>query len=144
MTTTIRRATVCFIKTQDKILLALIEYGPDKRIWNGIGGWAEIGESVEEGVVREVSEETYIILDKNSLTKVVEDYGEIHLNVFIATAWTGEIKIKEPSLKELKWFAPDQIPYSQMFPGVETWLPKVLDGKLLKYMNGQLVEVGKF
>lgn len=141
---TIRKGTVCFILDRDQLLLALIEYSPTDRKWNGIGGFVEIGETLEETVVREAREETYLELDKSSLKKVAELNGHIQLNVFLTRSWSGELKIKEPSLKELRWFSITDLPYSQMFPGTENWLPKVLAGKLLRLTGDQTKEVLKF
>ena len=127
MSDVVRKGTVCFLQDGDKVLLALIEYSPTDRKWNGIGGFAEEGETLEEAVVREAKEETYIEFDKNSLKKVAELNGAIQLNVFLTDKWRGELKIKDPSLKELKWFPINDLPYSQMHPGTENWLPKVLE-----------------
>lgn len=140
----IRRATVCFIRENNKLLLALIEYHPNDRQWNGIGGFAEVGESLEDGLIREFQEETFIKLDKNKLKKVVEFNGSNPFYVFLTDTWSGELKIKEPSLKELRWFSINNLPYSQMYLGTKAWLPKVLEGKLLKDMGNGLIEVTKF
>jgi ADP-ribose pyrophosphatase YjhB (NUDIX family) len=60
MPTPLRQATVCFLRNKNQVLLALIEYGPNDRKWTGIGGFVEAGESLEDAVVREAEEETYI------------------------------------------------------------------------------------
>jgi len=126
MNTTIRRATTCFICKDNKVLLALVKY-PDMTVWMGIGGWAEIGESAEDAVIREVFEETYIEIQKSDIKKVLEFPDGNHLHVFVATNWSGELKIKELSLKELRWFSFDEIPWEQTFPGTKKWLPKILN-----------------
>jgi ADP-ribose pyrophosphatase YjhB (NUDIX family) len=140
----IRRGTTCFVQNNNKLLLALIEYSPTDRKWAGIGGFVEEGETLEETVVREAKEETYIDLDPNSLRKVAELNGSFQLSIFFTSKWSGEIKAKEPSLKELKWFPINELPYSQMHPGTENWLPKVLEGKLIRVTNHQAEEVVNF
>lgn len=139
-----RKGTVCFLRKNNEILLALIEYTPNDLKWNGIGGFVEKGESLEDAVVREGLEETYIEFDKKTLRKVAELYVPFQLSVFVADKWNGELKIREPSLKVLKWFSLDNLPYSQMHEGTKNWLPKVLNGKLIRVKDGQIEEVERF
>lgn len=120
-----RISTVCFLVEENKILLANIEYGANNRKWTGIGGFIEEGESPEDAVVREIQEETCIIVEKENLVRVLELDIDIRLIVFKASKWSGELKIKDKSLKELRWFDSDQIPYDQMYPGNEDWIPEL-------------------
>ncbi len=120
-----RIGTVCFIIQDNNILLALIEYGPNDRKWNGIGGHVDSNESPEDAVVREFSEETYIKVNKNDLIKVLEINSDIKLLVYKTNHWQGEIKAKEISLKEFRWFDKDEIPFDQMYPDNKEWLPKL-------------------
>jgi len=140
----VRRGTVCFLRDGNQLLLALIEYGPTDSKWTGIGGFVEEGETLAQAVVREAREETYLELDERDLHKVAELNGPIQLNVFLADKWTGELKIKEPGIKELRWFPINDLPYSQMHPGTQNWLPQVLVGKLLKTTSSQITEVSAF
>lgn len=102
------------------------------------------GESLEDAIIREAQEETFIKFDKNHLKKVAELNGSFQLNVFLTNTWSGEIKSKEPSIKELKWFPINELPYSQMHPGNDKWLPMVLEGKLVKTAGDQMEEVMSF
>lgn len=121
-----RIATVCFIVEDNKILLALIEYSSNIRKWNGIGGFVEKNESPEQAVVREIEEETFIKVNKEDLKRVGELDLDVNLIVFRTSRWSGELKIKDPSLKELKWFEFDEIPYNQMIEGNSTWIPEII------------------
>ncbi len=136
-----RQGTVCFLRNGDKILLALIHYNNGEEKWNGLGGFAEAGETLEEAVVREVQEETYLEFDKTRLTKVAELNGSFKLNVFLTDTWSGEMKIREDTIKELRWFSINEIPYSQMHKGNDEWLPLVLAGKVLKIDGGKIEEM---
>ena len=142
----LRKGTVCFIRNADRVLLALIEYGPNDRKWNGIGGFVEEGESLEEAVIRETKEETYITIDKDCLKKVAElNVSPVfQLNVFLSNSWHGELKIKDHTFKELKWFSKGELPYLMMHEGNDKWLPEILNGKLIRIDNGKMQEVSKF
>ncbi|MGE7879390.1 NUDIX hydrolase [Peribacillus muralis] len=52
--------TVCFVKRKNEILLLNREKAPIMGVWNGVGGKIEIGETPDEGAMREVFEETGI------------------------------------------------------------------------------------
>ncbi|MGG1166611.1 MULTISPECIES: NUDIX hydrolase [Bacillus cereus group] len=49
---------VCFLKSKDKVLMLNREKAPIMGVWNGVGGKHEIGETADEGAIREVFEET--------------------------------------------------------------------------------------
>lgn len=89
-----RIATVCFMIENNKILLALIEYSPINRKWNGIGGFVEKNEKPEDAVIREIGEETYLKVNKEDLVKAKELDLDIHLIVFKTNKWSGELKTK--------------------------------------------------
>lgn len=124
-----RKGTVCFLQKDNKVLLALIEYAPDDKKWNGIGGFAEEGESLDDTVIREAQEEINILIDKKTLKHVTTiEYQNVELHVYTADQWDGEPQLQDPTLKELRWFAKDNLPYSQMHEGNNVWLPNVLKG----------------
>ncbi|PFA22892.1 MULTISPECIES: NUDIX hydrolase [Bacillus cereus group] len=49
---------VCFLKSNNKILMLNREKAPIMGVWNGVGGKNEVGETADEGAIREVFEET--------------------------------------------------------------------------------------
>lgn len=120
-----RVATVCFIIDNNKVLLALIEYSPTDRKWNGIGGFVEENETPEDAIVREISEETYIKVRKEDLIKFKELDLDIYLIIYKVHKWTGELRIKDDSLKELRWFDKEEIPLEQMHEGNEKWIAEI-------------------
>jgi 8-oxo-dGTP diphosphatase len=63
--------TICFIKRGNEILLLNREKPAWMGIWNGIGGKLGSDEDPEQGVIREVYEETGIQLEKVSYKGVV-------------------------------------------------------------------------
>lgn len=122
-----KTGTVCFITDGGKVLLALIEYAPGDQKWNGIGGVVDAGESPEQAVVREIAEETELIVNEVDLKNHgVVDIGNLPLTIFTANKWIGELVIKDPSLKELRWFDYIDVPYADMWAGNDEWLPRIL------------------
>lgn len=122
-----KQGTVCFIVRDGRVLLALIEYPNGTRLWNGIGGVVDSGETPAQAVVREISEETMLSVNaKDVHESAVIDLGELDLHVFISKNLGGDLKVIDPTLKELKWFDFADIPYSQMHTGNSDWLPGVL------------------
>lgn len=123
-----RKGILCFVKQEDKILLIQVNYGDGKLIWNGVSGFVEFGEEIIKAVIREVKEEIGVDVNVSSLmhkgTQTVSD--ALDLEVFVATKWTGEPKPKEESIVGIGWFRIDNIPYGQMFPGNQDWLPTLL------------------
>lgn len=55
-----KKGTVCFLTKGDEVLLVLIKYSPNDRKWTGIGGYVNEGESLEDAIIREAQEETFI------------------------------------------------------------------------------------
>lgn len=121
------RGTVCFIIDNGKVLLAEIVHPSGLVVWNGIGGVMEDGESPAQTVVREVSEETKIILKESDITEVtIVNIGNLELHVLLAHAWSGELQEIDPSLRRLRWFGFAEVPYEKMHPGNDEWLPGIL------------------
>lgn len=125
--------TLCEIIKKDRILLKRASRGVSKGKWNGLGGRLEKGETPEEGILREVFEESG--LRATSPEKVgilnfyVSDrahpYGRCHL--FMIRSFEGTPTSGDEG--ELKWFQMDKIPYEKMWDDDRYWLRHALDGK---------------
>jgi len=119
--------TVCFIIENGTVLLAHIQYRDGRLLWNGIGGGVEPGETPTQAVIREVSEETKMTLSPDGIRDVLTiNLQDLELHVFISEQWHGELEIIDPTLKELRWFALDDVPYAHMHEGNDEWLPRIL------------------
>ena|SRR5437879_6069235 len=97
---------------EGNVLLALRR---DIAWWNLPGGGMEIGETVEEAVVREVLEETGLVVTVERLLSVYSkpQKQEIVLG-FICRRIGGELMATEES-SECQFFPPDQLP-SRLLP----------------------------
>jgi len=120
--------TVCFIVEDNKVLLVEFEPPTGPNYWSGIGGVVDEGEAPINGLMREISEETLLSISKEDVQEVtIVHIRDLELHVFVATKWTGELKAIEPSLKQIGWFDFQNVPYAQMRPGNEEWLPSILE-----------------
>ncbi len=100
-----------------KILLEKRKNEPGKGKWSIPGGLVELGESVEETVIREVHEETGLLVEKPEHIDVVDNVtrdenGEIKYHFVIIDYF---VKLKGGTLKassdaeELRWVAFDEV-----------------------------------
>lgn len=106
--------------------------------WNGWGGEVEEGETVREAAVREFKEESGLSVKKGDLkysgtatfhnqkkdgTKFV-----VIMHIFLCYKWEGRLKVgkgmKKPTFKPI-----GKVPYDNMMPADEFWLPRVLAGR---------------
>ena len=132
------RATLCQILRDGQLLLLRKNpglFGEGK--WNGLGGKLLSGERPEEGVVREVLEETGLKIQAFTYHGVLDFYfGEKQepdwvVHVFSSRDFTGEPNmISEEGI--LKWFTFENIPYDQMWQDDGHWLPLLLEGEKFK------------
>ncbi len=138
-----RDTTLCFlVKEKDnkihKICLAMKKRGFGEGRWNGSGGKVEdkTGETIEEALVREVSEEIGVKI--NNFDKKAEltfnfphnkDWDQL-CHVYFVRDWKGEPSESEEMAP--KWFKREEIPFDSMWPDDVYWLPHVLEDSLIK------------
>jgi 8-oxo-dGTP diphosphatase len=100
----------------------------------GIGGKLEPGETPAEAAVREMREETGMLLAAADLEPVgVIDYRfpsrpawSQRSHVFVARRWRGDpVETREISPR---WYAREEVPYARMWDDARRWLPDVLRG----------------
>lgn len=128
-----------FDEANKKVLLAMKKRGFGEGRWNGVGGKIQIGETALKAAFRETKEEIGLkVLDPEhigTLVFIFEDVapGELAsttVELFKATQWEGEPQETEEMRPH--WFSYDKIPYQNMWPDDEFWLPPVLDGHKVK------------
>ena len=134
MTKDTKTLTLLFLRKDDQVLLAMKKRGFGAGRWNGVGGKVEGDESIEQALVRETQEE--IGVTPLSFHKVADirfdEYFKgvptiMHVHAYVADTWEGEPTESEEMRPE--WFSTATIPYGDMWPDDEYWLPAVLDGK---------------
>lgn len=87
-------AAVALIFNEDKSKLLGVSRKDNSKLFGLPGGKVDVGESMYEGVIREVREETGINL--NSATPIfIREDGEFVAAVYLATDYDGEVSTKE-------------------------------------------------
>ena len=125
--------TVCYIIDGKKLLMikrAEGLFGAGK--WSGLGGKVEAGESKEQACVREVFEESGLLVGglkyHGSLEFRFENTQESIIGyVFSTRSFRGQLT--ESSEGILRWIDFDEIPYSEMWVDSRYWLPLLIEGK---------------
>ncbi len=128
--------TLLFLLQDSQILLAMKKrsYGAGK--WNGAGGKADPGESPRQAAIRECQEEIGVTPLQPKLVGNLQFYERDdpsfchNCYIFSATKWQGE-PVETEEMRP-KWFAFADIPYKQMWPDDNLWIPHMLQGKLFK------------
>ncbi len=97
-----------------KILLARRDIQPRKGFWNLPCGYLENGETVQEGAVREVFEETGAKIELGALHTIfnLPDVNQVYM-IFRAQM-ASEKTITTAESIEVDLFSPDEIPWSEM------------------------------
>jgi 8-oxo-dGTP pyrophosphatase MutT (NUDIX family) len=135
--------TLSLLTENKRILLAMKKRGFGAGRYNGFGGKVEVGETIEEGAIRETKEESSLQITALEKVGIHEfefehDRGNIlEVHVFKILEYTGE-PVETEEMKP-QWFPLDAIPYSTMWPDDEQWFPLFLAGKKFrtKFLFGE-------
>jgi len=127
-------AVLCHVIEGDRILLkkgAEGTFGQGR--WNGPGGRLRKRETPGACAVREVLEETGIqacsLRLHGKLSHFFGEGAEPDWVVHVYSTCEFEGEPREGGEGELRWFPLDEIPYGEMWPDDEHWLPLLLEGK---------------
>ncbi len=86
-------------------------------LWEFVGGKVEWGESKEEALIRECSEELSILVEPQEVfMEVSHEYEDItvHLTLFHCPTFTGVPQLLEHT--DMKWILPAEIPQYEFCP----------------------------
>ncbi|MCS5731596.1 8-oxo-dGTP diphosphatase [Herbiconiux moechotypicola] len=101
----------------------------------GLGGKIEAGETAVEAAVREVFEESSLVVEAADLTEMGlvkfafpyrENWSQ-DSTVFVGTRWRGEPQ--ESDEVNPAWYRIDALPLGDMWDDAKYWLPAVLAGE---------------
>lgn len=125
--------TLCLLVQDGKILLGMKKRGFGAGRWNGFGGKVEAGESIEDGVKREMKEECGVEIEQMEKVGIHEFRFEknpqevLEVHVFRVDAFDGDPT--ETEEMRPRWFRLEDIPYDEMWEDDRYWLPFFLEGK---------------
>lgn len=128
------RAVLCYLKRDNKYLLLLKAQGKfGGGFWNAPGGKIEDGETSEAAVVREVKEETGLLVHQLEKMGLLEFYfgpektrPDWTAEVFLSSNFTG--LLVESSEGQLEWFEENKLPLDKMWEDDHYWLPLLVKG----------------
>lgn len=141
-------ATLCYVIDKDKtLMLHRIKKKNDihEGKWNGLGGKFEPGETPEECVIREVKEESGLIIKKPHLhgfiTFPMFD-GKKDWYVFMFTADKFKGKLIDSHEGRLEWIPSNKLLDLNLWDGDKIFIPWLMQDKFFSakfdYSNGKM------
>ena len=133
------RTCLCLIRRQTAggpdVLLGLKKSGFGAGKWVGLGGHIEEGEKPEAAAVREVWEESGLLVPADSLQHMasiefrfpVRPSWDQTAEVFVTWVYQGEAA--ESDEVAPRWFGEHDLPLGLMWDDAKHWLPLVLAGE---------------
>ena len=123
-------STVCYIEKDGKYLMlhrTKKKNDINKEKWIGIGGKFEEGESPEECVLREVKEETGLILNSVKLRGMLTFINTIceteYIYIFTSDDFTGNLI--ECNEGDLQWVEKDKVTSLNLWEGDKIFIEKI-------------------
>jgi 8-oxo-dGTP diphosphatase len=133
------RTCLCLIRRESaagrQVLLGLKKSGFGEGKWVGLGGHVEPGEKPEAAAVREVAEESGLIVPADSLQHVASvefrfpSRPSWDQTAEVYATWVYQGEPAESDEIAPAWCAEDALPFPLMWDDARYWLPLVLAGE---------------
>lgn len=128
--------SLIFLFNGDDVLL-IRHNSPDKvgyGKWNGIGGHIENGEDPYYAAIREISEETGLLISKLNLEiiTIIPETEEFGICLFIFSGFSARRKVIESSEGELKWVSLKVLRQFHLMEDLEYFLDLIAKNKKIK------------
>lgn len=121
---------LCLILDDNRILLGKKKRGLGEGFYNGYGGKVIPGETIEDSLVREVFEESGLVLnsyEKVGILQLSLPDLDVEMHIFASNDYRGELVETEEMAPE--WFFSDEIPFAEMWQSDALWYPYFLSGQ---------------
>lgn len=116
-------AATCIVERHSKVLMVRRAIQPGIGLWSMPGGYVDRGEIVEEAAVREVLEETGLIVEVDHLVGLFSELGHPVMVAAFAARETGGVLEAGPEVQEMDFFSLENLP-ALAFPRDETILAR--------------------
>lgn len=103
-------AAVVFLEQEGRLLLVRRGVDPQKGLWALPAGYIDYGEDPQSAAIREVAEETGLIINVERLIDVMFDGATIVI-IYAATVIGGKLTAQDDA-EESRWFAAHELPES--------------------------------
>ena len=146
-----KMTTLCYIENNDCYLMlhrTKKKKDVNKDKWIGVGGHAEGNETPQECLIREVKEETGLLLTsykfRGLITFISDEYEAKMMCLFTADGYTGELITCDEG--ELEWVKKSEVPQLPTWEGDAQFLKLLLEDEKrffamkLRYEGERLVE----
>lgn len=146
-----KMTTLCYIENNDCYLMlhrTKKKKDVNKDKWIGVGGHAEGNETPQECLIREVKEETGLLLTsykfRGIITFISDEYEAEMMCLFTADGYTGELITCDEG--ELEWVKKSDVPQLPTWEGDAQFLKLLLEDEKrffamkLRYEGERLVE----
>jgi len=127
--------TLCYIEKDGKYLMMLRnkkENDLNEGKWIGIGGKFEPGETSEQCLLREVREETGLILTDYKLRGIIgfvsDRWDDENMYLYTASGFEGELNT-DCNEGELRWIDKDKVMDLNLWEGDRLFLPRLINGE---------------
>ena len=130
--------TLAFLFRGDEMLLAMKKRGFGAGKWNGYGGKLEEGEKPIDAIVREMQEESGLVIEKEKFREI--GYMDFYFNdkkewdqkviIYRVDDFVGE-PVETEEMKP-NYFKISEMPYIEMWVGDAKWIPYVIKNKKFK------------
>jgi 8-oxo-dGTP diphosphatase len=120
------------------VLLGYKKHGFGKGKYTGIGGKVEHGETIQSAAIRELQEESSVVVLPQHLIDVghlifyfpARPEWDLTIQVFLAHTWKGTPTESDEIRPE--WFKINNLPFQQMWDDASYWYLRILNGEKIK------------
>ncbi|KAJ2174166.1 Nudix (Nucleoside diphosphate linked moiety X)-type motif 1 [Coemansia sp. RSA 1287] len=111
------------------VLLGMKKRGFGCSKYEGLGGKVELDESIDEGAIRELNEESGLLatrFEKHGMLLFYYEDNPVAMEVHVYLVSDYMRDVVETDEMRPEWFGINELPFAQMWPDAARWWPHVL------------------